>query len=66
MKKLKVIYLTNDYIYINENDRIVKKEFSFEKGIVTSSLGYKHILNTTFKLPKTIEKVFYPKSQDNF
>jgi len=53
---LKVIYLAKDKLYINENDRIVKKELSYEKGIVTSSIGYNHILNITFKLPKSIEK----------
>ncbi len=53
---MKVIYLTNDYIYINENNKIVKKELSYEKGLVTSSLGYNHILNINFKLPKSIEK----------
>jgi hypothetical protein len=53
---LKVIYLAKDGIYINENDRIIKKDFSYEKGVVTASLGYKYILNLTFKLPKTIQK----------
>jgi cell division protein FtsB len=51
-----VIYLSRDYIYVNENDRIIRKEFSYEKGIVTSSIGYKDILNITFKLPKTVDK----------
>ncbi|GAB6074014.1 hypothetical protein [Nautilia lithotrophica] len=53
---MKVIYLTKDKLYINENDRIVKKELSYEKGIVTSSIGYNHILNITFKLPKDLDK----------
>jgi len=53
---LKVIYLKQDAIYVNEDDRVVKKEFSYEKGVVTASIGYNHILNITFKLPKTIEK----------
>ena len=53
---MKVIYLSKNYIYINEDGRVVRKELSHEKGIVTSSIGYKHILNVTFKLPKDIEK----------
>ena len=53
---MKVIYLTDEYVYINENDRVVRKEFSYEKGIITASIGYSHILNMTFKLQKTIEK----------
>ena len=53
---MKVIYLAEDKLYINENDRVVKKELSFEKGIVTSSIGYNHILNITFKLPKDLDK----------
>ncbi len=53
---LKVIYLAKDNIYINENDRIVKKEFSYEKGIATAVLSYENILNLTFKLSKNIEK----------
>jgi len=53
---LKVIYLSKDSIYINENDRVVKKELGYEKGIITSSLGYNHILNITFKLSKDIDK----------
>jgi hypothetical protein len=53
---LRVIYLSKENVYINENDRIVKKSFCFEKGIITASLSYKHILNITFKLPKSIEK----------
>ena len=53
---MKVIYLTDEYVYINENDRVVRKEFSYEKGIITASIGYSHILNMTFKLQKPIEK----------
>ena len=53
---MKVIYLKKDAIYVNKDGRIVKKEFSYEKGVVTASIGYNHILNITFKLPKTIEK----------
>jgi len=53
---LKVIYLAKDKLYINENDRIVRKEISYEKGIITSSIGYNDILNITFKLPKDLDK----------
>ncbi|AZV47067.1 hypothetical protein C3L23_07210 [Nautilia sp. PV-1] len=53
---MKVIYLSENYIYINENDRIIRKELSYEKGIITSSIGYKNVLNITFKLPKNIDK----------
>ena len=52
----KVIYLAKNYIYINENDKILKKEFSFEKGVVTTTIGYNNILNINFKLPKDIDK----------
>ena len=53
---MKVIYLAKDKLYINENDRIVRKEISYEKGIITSSIGYNDILNITFKLPKDLDK----------
>ncbi|WP_456479669.1 hypothetical protein [Nautilia sp.] len=53
---MKVVYLSENGVYINENDRVVKKELKYEKGVITSSIGYKHILNLTFKLPKNIEK----------
>ena len=52
----KIIYLAKDCIYINENDRVLKKEFSFEKGVVTTTIGYNSILNINFKLPKNIDK----------
>ena len=54
----KVIYLAKDDIYINENDKVFKKEFSFEKGLVTTTIGYNSILNINFKLPKNIDKEF--------
>jgi len=53
---MRVIYLAKDKIYINENDRIVKSEIKPLKGVVTSSIGYKNIINLTFKLPKSIQK----------
>jgi len=52
----KLIYIAKDYIYIKENDNIVKKGFSFEKGIITTTIGYNSILNINFKLPKTVSK----------
>ena len=52
----KVIYLARDFVYIKENDKVIKKEFSFEKGIVTTTIGYSDILNINFKLPKNIDK----------
>ena len=39
-----------------ENGRVVRKELSHEKGIVTSSVNYNSILNITFKIPKSVEK----------
>ena len=53
---MKIIYLQDEYIYINEDGRVVRKELSYEKGIITATIGYKDILNITFKLPKNIEK----------
>ena len=54
----KIIYLTNDYIYINENNKTFKKDFSIEKGIITTTISYNSILNINFKLPRNIEKDF--------
>ncbi|WP_457565041.1 hypothetical protein [Caminibacter sp.] len=53
---MKVIYLRDDYILINEDDRIIKKEYKYEKGIVTATLPYKHIININFKLSKPLEE----------
>jgi len=53
---MKTIYLAQNDIYIYENDRVVKSELKPVKGAVTSSIGYKDIINITFKLPKTVEK----------
>ena len=53
---MKVIYIKEDCIYVNENGRVVRKEFSKEKGVITSSIGYSDIISINFKLPKTIDK----------
>jgi len=53
---VKVVYLTNQYMYINEDDRIVKSDIKKEKGIITSTIGYNDIINITFKLSKNIQK----------
>jgi Tfp pilus assembly protein PilN len=53
---VRILYVTNEYLYINENGRVVRKDIAYEKGIVTSSLGYKNVLSISFKLPKNIEK----------
>jgi len=53
---VKIVYLAKDKIYVNENGRVVRKDFGFEKGVVTSALKYKYIFNITFKLPKNLDK----------
>ena len=53
---MKILYLTDKFIYINQDGRIIRKEISYEKGIVTSSIGYKHLININFKLPKSINQ----------
>jgi len=52
----KVLYLTKNYLYIYENDRVVRKEYSKDKGIVTSTILLKDIYNINFKLPKDLKK----------
>jgi len=53
---MRVLYLAKNYMYINEDGRIIKSEIKKTKGVVTSSIGYKHIVNISFKLPKSINK----------
>jgi len=53
---VKVIYIKDEYILVNENDRIIKKDYGYEKGVVTAALKYRYIINIGFKLPKNIEK----------
>ncbi len=53
---MKTLYVTKKYLYVYEDGRVIRKDFSFEKGIVTSSVGYNHILNLTFKLPKDLDQ----------
>jgi len=52
----KVLYLTKNYLYIYENDRVVRKEYSKDKGIVTSTILLKDIYNINFKLPKDLKE----------
>ncbi len=53
---MRILYVTDDYLYIYENGRVVRKELSYKKGIVTASLGYKNVLSISFKLAKDIEE----------
>lgn len=53
---MKFIYLSENKQYVLENDRVVKKDLSYEKGLVSACIGYKNILNITFKLPRDIEE----------
>ncbi|HIQ50553.1 MAG TPA: hypothetical protein EYH54_01115 [Nautiliaceae bacterium] len=52
----KIIYLAKDCIYIVKNRKIIAKELSFEKGIVTGCINYSHILNMNFKIPKDVSE----------
>ena len=55
-KNNKVITLFKDYMYVYEKGIIVKKDKSFEKGIITSSISFKDTYNISFKLSKALDE----------
>ncbi|MEO1923356.1 MAG: hypothetical protein ABGX25_02410 [Nautiliaceae bacterium] len=53
---MSIIYLQKEYIYIYENGKIERKEFTKEKGIITTTISYKDVYHMGFKLPKNLSK----------
>ena len=53
---MKVVYLQKEYIYVYENGKIERKEFTKEKGIATTTISYKDVHHVSFKLPKNLDE----------
>ena len=53
---MKVINASDNYIYIYEDGKVVKKELVKEKGIITSFLTPKSLFSLTKKFNKTLSK----------
>ena len=56
-KKVKrVLNLIHNYMYIYEDNSVFKEEIHFLKGIVTSSISFKDVVNISFKLSKAFSE----------
>ncbi len=53
---MKIINASDNYIYIYENGKVVKKELIKEKGVITSFLTPKSLFPLTKKFDKTLSK----------
>ena len=53
---MKIINALNDYMYVYEDGKVVKKELTKEKGVITSFLTPKDIFSLTKKFDKTSTK----------
>jgi len=66
-KKIKrVVSLINDNMYIYENNTVFKEEVHRIKGIVTSTVSFKDVVNISFKLSKALTEEEIPVEAEKY